>query len=144
MDMDVLPADIQNNIMKRLIIECAEYQGYVWYSDQKEPEIIDGTYQKDITSEENPFIIEAQLYAPKANHSISVRYVDGEYIVNQYDLSAESANALESRVREYMSNRMDGCVLCFKELWKAEQDPYCEDFYVLEPKDFIFIGFKRK
>ena len=129
--------------MKRLIIECAEYQGYVWYSDQKDPEIIDGTFKTDIMSEENPFIIEAQLFAPRTNHSITVRYVDGEYVVNQYDLSEESVNASDKRIREYMSNRMGGRVLGFMELWKTEQDPCCENFDVLEPKDFIFIGFRR-
>lgn len=44
-------------------IEKSKYQGYLWYSDQKEPKVFNNElFELEIADNENPFIVEGQLY----------------------------------------------------------------------------------
>ena len=76
-------------------IENARYQGYLWYSDQRQPEVYLGkTSVAELILDEskNPFIIEGNLYDAERQLSISIRFVDGKYIVTRYDLNTTSAD----------------------------------------------------
>lgn len=120
-------------------IEKARYQGYLWYSDKTAPEVYDDAIlEMELDPQVNPFIIEGYLYDAEHACSISIRYVDGEYIVNRYSVSFDAGV-----IKEYVSNRMDGKILLFKEKWEGVPDPYCENFEVLQPTELVFVGFKN-
>ena len=60
-------------------IEKSNYQGYLWYSDEKYPRLIeDETLEIDLNEYINPFIIEGLLCDKKTSQMI--RYVDGIYL----------------------------------------------------------------
>lgn len=121
-------------------IEKSKYQGYLWYSDKKEPQVLhDEVFELEIADNTNPFVIEGQLF--DGQKSISIKYVDGKYIVNTYDL-----NTLDGVMQEqtFHSHRMEGKLLKFKQIWKNQSDELCEGMQVLQPAELIFVGFNDK
>lgn len=120
-------------------IEKAKYEGYIWKSDQSKPDTILREFELELHDNENPFIIEGQLYCEEKNLSISIRYVDGKYIVNKFNLS----EVPEATEQEYMAEFEGVHGLKFKQLWKAESDLLCAGFEVLKPAGFVFVGFKK-
>lgn len=121
-------------------IEKSKYTGYLWYSNKTKPQVLNNEeFELEIANSENPFIIEGQLCDEKK--SISIKYVDGEYIVKTYTLSDYTDTELDA----YVPNRMDGVEkLLFKRAWKAESDDLCCGMDVLQPKELVFVGFKMK
>lgn len=122
-------------------IEKSKYTGYLWYSDQKKPEIIygDKDFGLEISDAENPFIIEGQLCDGK--NSISIKFVDGKYIVKTYTLSDYE----DVKADEYVANRMDNVEkLLFKRVWKPKEDGLCCGMVVNQPAELVFVGLKMK
>lgn len=124
------------------ISRATSYEGYLWLSDSKEPIILDG--KKEIgdvfPKSVNPFIIEGYLY-DNANHSYSIKYVDGTAIVIQFTITEE--DWYDNDVKEYYANRMGDTILRFLDVWSAEKDPLCLGMEVLQPQAKVFIGFKK-
>ena len=121
-------------------IEKSKYQGYLWYSNAKEPQIIENKdFELEIEDTENPFIIEGQLY--DGTKSISIKYVDGKYVVKTYMVS-ELKGEVQQQV--FYSNRMQHKQLLFSQYWREEPDALCEGMNVLQPKELVFVGFKDK
>jgi len=121
-------------------IEKSKYQGYLWYSDKKDPQVLnDEVFELEIADNTNPFVIEGQLF--DGQKSISIKYVDGKYIVNTYDL-----NTLDGVMQEqtFHSHRMDGKQLKFRQIWKNQSDELCERMQVLQPAELVFVGFNDK
>ena len=139
-------------------IKIENCEGYLWWSDQEEPEIYDGKVI-DICLDEkkNPFVIEGQLYDKDEKKSYSIKYVDGQYIVIEYQVEKDVIEALskekeykssdESVVVEpkhYLSNRMGDRWLKFLRYWEEKRDKNCMDMPVLTFTKNIFVGFKEK
>ena len=66
-------------------IKINKCEGYLWWSDQQKPKV----YQDeliDICLDEakNPFVVEGQLYDEENKESYSIKYVDGQYLINIY------------------------------------------------------------
>lgn len=129
-------------------IEKSKYQGYLWYSHKNEPDIIDNNveFELEISNTDNPFIIEGQLY--DGTKSISIKFVDGKYIKKEYIVPEVDKKYPKEYVqtKRYLANsRMfkDSKVtpLYCKQYWQPEKDQFCEDMYVLQPKEFVFVGF---
>jgi CRISPR type III-associated protein (TIGR04423 family) len=121
-------------------IEKSKYQGYLWYSDNKEPQVLNNeVFELEIADNANPFVIEGQLF--DGQKSISIKYVDGKYIVNTYDL-----NTLDGVMQEqtFHSHRMEGKLLKFIQIWKNQSDELCEGMQVLQPAELVFVGFNDK
>ncbi len=121
-------------------IEKSKYQGYLWYSDKKEPQVLnDEMFELEIDDNANPFIIEGQLC--DGHKSISIKYTDGQYVVKTNDL-----DELEGEIQEQMfySHRMGGMKLKFKQIWKEQPDELCEGMRVLQPAELVFVGFNDK
>ncbi len=121
-------------------IEKSKYQGYLWYSDKKEPQVLNNeVFELEIADNANPFVIEGQLF--DGQKSINIKYVDGKYIVNTYDL-----NALDGVMQEqkFYSHRMDGKQLKFRQIWKEQPDELCEGMQVLQPAELVFVGFNNE
>lgn len=131
-----------------------KYIGYLWMSDQKYPtEFREPTMLEEelsIDEKTNPFIIEGQLYCEEESglkKSYSIKYVDGEYWVTEYDL-----NKLKTRkdfvlddmkqVKSFIPNRFQVSKLTFAQYWQeSKPDELCEGMKVLIPGPFVFIGF---
>lgn len=121
-------------------IEKAKYQGYIWFSDSTEPDVIEREYGVDIEDNANPFIVEGQLYDTESKVSYSIKYVDGRHVCIKYVLAELEG---ESREQTYCSNKMNGKKLKFLECWKAVPDSLCEGMEVLQMAENIFVGFEK-
>lgn len=122
-------------------IPKAKYQGYIWRSDSDSPEVLTGDkayggFTPD--PNENPFIIEGNLWDEATSTSISIRYIDGKYYIHRTTLTSEE----RKNYKTYVAHRIDGYkYLRFVQLWKPRPDPMCEGMEVLEPSKLVFIGF---
>lgn len=130
-------------------IENAKYEGYVWYSNAKDPKVINHTFSLEIDEKANPFIIEGQLYDVERKHSISIKFVDGTYIVHEYDIDEPKSDFIEIEHKTFVSNRMGGKRLQFLQYWrnmestKKIQNLTCEGMVVLSPAELVFVGFEK-
>ncbi len=120
------------------LIPKGNYQGYYWMSNDENPEHINGSFNPPATT--NPFIIEAMLWDQDAQKSIMITHT-GRCQIFEYDLKIlEKEGKLEDKT--YMPHRLEGVKkVKFKQFWKEEKDPLCENMPVMQLKAQIFIGF---
>lgn len=126
-------------------IEKSIYDGYLWYSNDPNPVVLKNE-EKEIllTDEENPFIIEGQLYDRVRMRSYSIKFVDGKYICNEYEVKSSDFNKSDVDIKTFYANRMDNLKLQFLQYWKEEVDELCEGMKVLQPKELVFVGFVKE
>ena len=130
--------------MKVNNIESSNYQGYVWKSNEKEPTIVSGSFNEEL-SLKNPFIVEGFLYDKDRGVSYSIKYVDGKYVINKYDVSASDFNRKDVKLLSFYAHRMKGHKkMDFLQYWRPENDDKCCDMDVLQPAELVFVGFNDK
>lgn len=133
-------------------IPASKYEGYIWMSDATAPEVLHEPkdflgkeYGPLPSTTENPFVIEAQLYDPASHMSYGVKHVDGEYIVTEVDLSKEALKGCVYEEKTFLPHRMEGIsALRFYQFWREEDDEFCDNMKVLQPKELAFAGFITK
>ncbi len=125
-------------------IKKSIYEGYLWYSNAQSPQVIDKEFDLTIDDNHNPFIVEGQLCDVHNRHSISIKFVDGQYIIKEYDFTEDDFSNPEIEVKTFLSNRMGGKKLQFLQYWRAEKDPLCEHMEVLQSAELVFVGFKTE
>lgn len=134
-------------------IQLRNAQGYLWYSDQTEPETYNNKPVELILDEKrNPFIIEGQLYSEEEKKSISIKFIDGKYIVKTYDFNArrfiapDSAVMTEGGVEQYIANsRLNlSQPLNFIRVWRTVKDNINDNWETLRPTGLVFKGFGTK
>ena len=142
-----------------------KFEGYLWESDKQEPQIYIGDNlltNKTFNSDENPFCIEGLLFDKTTGHSVSIKYVDGEYKIKKYSFKTDADGNIhfyvfkenekkecvwqevtcEVKERYYKgSSKLKGLNLHFYELWEEEGDKNCCDMKVLKATKVIFAGF---
>lgn len=125
-------------------INIKNCEGYLWWSDQQEPEIYDGK-AVDVCLDEtkNPFVVEGQLY-DKEGMSYSIKYVDGQYLINKYKVETVDLTNKDNELKSFLSNRMGDRWLKFLRYWEEKRDKNCMDMPVLTFTKNIFVGFKEK
>jgi len=137
---------MENNKMKLFDIPAkANYDGYLWWSNAQEPNVFQNESLPEWPGEtDNPFIVEGNLADKENQLSYAIRFIDGEYIVNRFDLN--ELNDTEFIFKSYLPNRFPDNIkkLCFKEFWKPMTDEFCVDMPVLKPAEVVFIGFNSK
>ena len=125
----------------------AKYEGYIWYSDQAHPQILRGKeFDLDQLKEYiNPFVIEGQLWDAEHGISVSIRNVDGKYIVHCHQVAPRDLLGTATvNAEQYIPHRIEGVGrLCFLRYWKAVKDELCEDFKTLRPEKLVFVGFEN-
>ncbi len=126
-------------------IEKSIYEGYLWYSNKTEPKILnEEEFELEISDNENPFVIEGQLFDADRMLSISIKYVDGKYICNSYNVDSIDFNRSNVEKKEFHSNRMNGYKLQFLQYWTEKEDDLCEGMKVLRPTKSVFVGFIKE
>lgn len=154
--MDVLKTvnyiETENLYMEKINIkdiETAEilYEGYLWLSNSSKPRVYDNqVIDIDLGVGMMPFVVEGQLYDRKRKVSYSIKYVDGEHLVNKYkDIDDETTDA-NIEHKTYLPNRMEiigNRRLHFLRYWEPKEDKNCEDMSVLVITKNVFAGFKK-
>ena len=142
--------------MERIdMIPSGSYEGYWWMSDSAQPIVAEkgdssvadriNVFLSDSTA--NPFVIEGQLYDAVARRSVSIKYVDGQYIVHSFEVT-EDIDGVDDRkydhivLKRYAANRMPGKKLRFLQYWRETPDSFCCGMPVLTPAEKVFIGFE--
>ena len=124
-----------------MIIEKKNYQGYLWYSDEKCPQVLDGKSGWGIEIDEttNPFIVEGQLWDEQSQTSVSIKYVDGQYMKKETTLPGDYD------LVEYVPRRMPAVAkLVFARCWRKTKDELCENFEAKKLDNVVFKGLKMK
>ena len=126
------------------------YEGYIWLSDKEEPTV----YEDDpvtLPKEGNPFVVEGQLYNKAEGLSYSIKYVDGQYIIQKYTVTEEDMKNKDNEVKEYKLNRKADKWLKFLRYWEEipDEDNFKDEEHpnglpVLTMTKNVFIGFKEK
>lgn len=144
---------ITTDILASYLQSKGIYEGYLWPSNEPTPIVCEGDVElaqaisqyyankKDkfaILDTTNPFIVEGQLCNNEI--SISIKYVDGHYLIVEYTID-DYENVVAT---SFYSQRMGGRKLFFKQNWVPESDELCEGLDVLQPKEFVFVGFSKK
>ncbi len=99
-----------------------------------------------LTDGENPFVVEAQLYCKDENVSVSIKNVDGKYIVKRYNLTElDKEQDIACNPQDYLPNRMENVEkIQLVQYWRAEPDELCENIKSLQPAELVFKGFILK
>ena len=126
-------------ITKAITLPQAKYQGYIWLSDSTKPEIIDGDFSLNILDETNPFIAEAFLMDEDRDISYSIKFIDGKYLINKFDIDDNDRRDYNI----YFGKRMDGRKLRFTQRWKEVKDELCCGMTTRIPAEMVFIGFEN-
>lgn len=115
-----------------------KWTGYVWYSDQKNPEILK-EQALVVQTDNSKFIIEALLHdgGSKSIHIVHTH----QYQITEYDLTKIgqcetqeikfiAAGRLQEKVKELM----------FKQVWVPIVNQNCQKLEVLQMQSIIFTG----
>lgn len=124
-------------------IQLNKCQGYLWYSDQSKPTVyIDEDVELNLDENINPFVIEGQLYSQDTQVSVSIKYVDGRYIITRY-VPNERKGLEEGKIEQYVPNVRLGLrdkVLYFSRLWEECEEKEYYGFKTLRPSSLVFKG----
>lgn len=119
-----------------------EYQGYLWYSDQSKPKVLDKEELGNIEFSALPFVIEGNLWCSKEEASFQIKNIEGQYHVVQFDLKGSELDDLLSE-HAYVAHDIEG----YKEYtvihaWEEAMDEICQ-MPVLVPAWTAFKGFSN-
>lgn len=132
-------------------IKPLSYEGYLWMSDQEKPEVFDNKPIKLLKDGDNPFVVEGQLFNKAEGLSYSIKFVDGQYIIQEYVVKESDKTNSDNEIKTYESNRMGDRRLQFLRYWEEvlDSDNYTDTVHpkglpVLTQTKNVFIGFKVK
>ena len=119
--------------------------GYLWWSDQQKPKVYqDESIDICLDEAKNPFVVEGQLYDEENKVSYSIKYVDGQYLINKYKVDESDFTNPDNQIESYLSNRMDDRWLKFLSYWEEKKDANCMGMPVLTLTKNVFIGFDER
>lgn len=126
-------------------IKINNCEGYLWWSDQQEPKVYqDEPIDVCLEANQNPFVVEGQLYDKEEKTSYSIKYVDGHYFIKEYKVEDSDLTNPDYEIKSYFSNRVDNRWLRFLRYWEEKEDENCMGMNVLTLTKNVFIGFKEK
>jgi CRISPR type III-associated protein (TIGR04423 family) len=82
------------------------YQGYLWYSNERTPRLFDNEPVTASMLSSLPFVMEGMLYAEAEQVSLSIRTINGQYLIHRTDLSNLSGVSTSETI--YMTHRTPG------------------------------------
>lgn len=128
-------------------VVTAKYEGYIWYSDEREPRVFRGDETVDVEKflrddADRHFVVEGNLWNKETQESFAIRYVDGQYRVRRTDMSGADSDKVSEKT--FVPHKIEGVkALVFRQVWEAEEDPLCEGMPALRPKRLVFVGFEN-
>ena len=126
-------------------IKINKCEGYLWWSDQQEPKVCqDEAIDICLDETKNPFVVEGQLYDKEEKMSYSIKFVDGQYLINIFKVEEGDLTNPDNETMCYFSNRMEDKWLKFLRYWEEKEDKNCMGMPVLTITKNVFIGFKEK
>lgn len=131
-------------------IKINKCEGYLWWSDQQKPKVYqDESIDICLYEAKNPFVVEGQLYDEENKESYSIKYVDGQYLINKYKVDESDFINTDNEIKCYLSNRMDDNRtddrwLKFLRYWEEREDENCMGMPVLTLTKNVFIGFDER
>lgn len=137
-------------------IESAKYEGYLWYSDKGAPQVFSGDVMSGeivLADNDNPFVVEGNLWNAESLESITIRYVDGQYWVRRTTVGIDELLGVEATVdkpvatslKKYVPHRIEGVkYLKFLQYWHGAPDPMCCGMKALRPEKLVFVGFEKQ
>ena len=132
-------------------IKSFPYEGYLWMSNKEEPTVYENESVTLPKEGDNPFVVEGQLYNKTEGLSYSIKYVDGQYFIQEYVVTEADKKNPDNEPKVYESNRMGGRRLQFLRYWEEifDDDNYKDrdnpnGLPVLTQTKNVFIGFKEK
>lgn len=127
-------------------IDKSVFEGYIWYSDQQKPQVFrNEEFGIEISENQNPYIVEGQLFDHQKMISIGIKYVDGKYVCLKKKIESSDFNRSNVEIKEYAPNRMERVSkLLFLQYWEEQEDDFCECMKVLLPAELVFVGFKKE
>lgn len=127
-------------------ISALNYEGYLWYSDQKQPEYIDNDnlFQMEMLKK-HPFVVEGALYSANENISITIRNLDGEYLIHQFDLKELDTENYRKIEHKWLVAKDQARKARMVEVWQLEEDKHelCAKMPSYRPAFWIFNGFTK-
>lgn len=121
-------------------IPKSAYTGYLWYSDAKEPQLFDKTESEfSFDDIKNPFVVEGWLTDNITSYQI--KYVDGKHEILSYDIDA--LKLFKHEEKEFIPVFKDFRKMHFTQYWRPVTDEMCEGMQVLQPAEFVFVGFTK-
>lgn len=138
----------------QVISQNKDYEGYLWYSDQERPTYIGKNLKAQGYTPEDfridmlsykPFVVEGALYDKESGIGISIRCIDGQYFVYQYDVKNIKDNTEQYQIIEHtwqVSKDKDRR-LKMLEVWQRGNDPLCADMPAFRPAFWVFAGFLK-
>ena len=111
-------------------------------SDRQEPSVIhpDEEFMMTLCDEDNPFVVEGNLWDATNQVSIMIKYVDGKYVVRRTAVTDECIK--NTTPKEFLPHRIEGVKkLAFLQCWDEVEDPLCENMVTLQPGKLVFVGF---
>lgn len=119
------------------------YEGYLWMSNADEA--IEYHYDKPVDRElfnsSNPFVREGYLYNKGAGVSLTIKCVDGHYLIRKYEVAPTDFDSASVDELSFVSNRMSQRFLKFLRYWKAVDEPACLGLPVMVFDRMVFVGF---
>ena len=126
-------------------IKINKCEGYLWWSDQQKPKVYqDASIDICLDEVQNPFVVEGQLYDEENKESYSIKYVDGQYLINKYKVDDSAFANQDNQIKSYLSNRMDDHWLKFIRYWEEKEDENCMGMPVLALTKNVFVGFDER
>lgn len=126
-------------------IKINKCEGYLWLSDQQQPKVYqDESIDICLDETKNPFVVEGLLYDEENKESYSIKYVDGQYLVNIYKVDERDFTNSDNQIKSYLSNRMGDRWLKFLSYWDEIEDENCMGMPVLTLTRNVFIGFDER
>jgi CRISPR type III-associated protein (TIGR04423 family) len=123
-------------------LEKAIYTGYLWYSDQQNPQVYNDNKENAFAFDEqsNPFVVEGYLTDGKSSYAI--KYIGGKYHIQSYKLSNLQDVEFDDVV--VYTHRMENVQkMKFRQYWRPVEDDLCEGMTVLQPAELVFVGFEK-
>jgi len=115
------------------------YEGYVQFSHRpidREKDIFLAGEVKKVDTDEDGFIYEAHFC--NGAESIQIRQVNDSWFVSTTDIS----NVRDTQ--DYISDIENfPYKVKMAQIWKAEEDPLCEDMQAKKLQKVVFAGFKK-
>lgn len=111
-----------NKLSRLNEIPKCKFIGYIWFSDQQNPIILHNETFDFNNVDLNPFIIEAMLFIPEKNQSISIKHAD-DYIIVCFDCSKLDNSKEKYRLinKKYLAYKLPEIqYINMTEIWERE------------------------